>query len=188
MKSASSLQAAERYAMALFQIARLTHSDEEVEAELEHFSAALKSDASLEKFFLNPQVTDEDKRKVLLKIYQERKSEIYEQLLNFYSILFEKNRFDLIHDIAVSFKRIADEAQGQGTADITSARALSGSAEKEITVLLEKLAGYKIRVNKIVDPALVGGVVVKIKNKVLDGSIKHKIDNLKKELTRVSSI
>ena len=188
MKSASSLQAAERYAMALFQIARLTHSDEEVEAELEHFSSALKSDAALEKFFLNPQVKTAEKRKILLKIYQERKSEIYEQLLNFFTLLFEKNRFDLIHEIAVSFKRIADEAQGQGTAEITSARALDPRAEGAIVAQLEKLAGYKIRVNRSVDPSLVGGVVVKIKNKVLDGSIKHKIDNLKKELTRVSSI
>lgn len=188
MKSASGIQAAERYARALFEIARLVHKDEEIEAELEAFSAALTASPALEKFFLNPQVKTAEKRELLLKIYQERNHEIYEQLLNFFTILFEKNRFDLVHDITVIFKRIADEAQGQGTAEITSAVPLDARAEAAIVERLEKMAGYKIEIKKAVDASLIGGVIVRIKNKVVDGSIHHKIGEMKKELTKIGSL
>ena len=114
---------------------------------------------------------------------QERREEFYETLLDFFTVLFEKNRFVLIHEISKSFKRIADEAQGQGIAEIRSAVALTPENEQKIVRQLEKIAGYKIKVKKEVDPSLVGGVVVKIKNKIIDGSVQFQINRLKKELT-----
>lgn len=182
------LLVADRYAAALFEIARLIHQDEAIEAELENLSKALKNLPALEKTLSNPHFKTEQKRKFLQKLYQERKEPFYETLLDFFTLLFEKNRFELIHEIAVSFKRIADEAQGQGTAEIRSAVALDAAREAQIVSRLEKIAGYKIQVKKEIDPALVGGVVVKIKNKIIDGSVKNQIDGLKKELTRVRSI
>ena len=186
--NAHAIQASERYARALFEIARMEHKDEEIEAELEAFSSALKKGPSIEKFMANPQVTVDEKRALLGKIYQEHSHEIYEQLLNFFTILLEKGRFELIHEIAVQFKRIADEAQGQGSAEIVSAAPLDAARQARIVEGLEKMAGYKISVQSRVEPALIGGVVVRIKNKVLDGSIKHKLEMLKKELTKISSI
>ncbi len=180
--------AANRYAQALFEIARATHKDEEIEAELCAFSDALKSSPELEKALNNPGFKNEQKRKFLLKLYQERNHEIYETLLNFFSVLFEKNRFNLIHDIAVSFKRIADEAQGQGTAEIRTAVPLGTRDEETIVRKLEQIAGYKIAVKKEVDPSLIGGVVIKVRNKIIDGSVKYKIDILKKELTKIRNI
>lgn len=176
--------AATRYAQALFDIVRLTHQDELVEAELESFSVALKKSPELEKFLNNPKLRTEEKRKFLLKLYQERKQDFYEILLNFYTILFEKNRFHLIHEICSNFKRIADEAQGQGVAEIRSATALNSTAEAKIVSRLEAIAGYKIMVKKEVDPTLLGGVVLRVRNHVFDGSIKNKLNNLKKELVR----
>lgn len=178
------LLVAERYAQAFFEIARMLHRDEQIEAELENFSKALKTDVAMEKFFNNPSLSTQEKRKFLQKIYQERQQDFYGVLLDFYTVLFEKNRFPLIHEIAVCFKRIADEAQGQGIAEIRSAAPLSAGQESEIVDRLEKIAGYKITVKKEVDPSLIGGVVVKIKNKIIDGSIKFQIDVLKKELTQ----
>ena len=182
------LLAANRYAQALFNIARMLHKDEEIEAELEAFSTALKKSTEFNKFFENPGIPVEQKIKSLLRIYQERNHEIYEVLINFFSILLEKNRFELIHEIAVSFKRIADEAQGQGVAQILTAIPLEASAEKDIVLRLEKIAGYTIKVQKIVNPELVGGVVVKVRNKILDGSVKSQIDGIKKTLTKIRSI
>lgn len=182
------LLVADRYAAALFEIARLMHKDEEIEAELENLSNALKSSSDLEKTLANPHLKTDQKRKFLQKLYQERKEPFYETLLDFFTLLFEKNRFNLIHEIAVSFKRIADEAQGQGIAEIRSAVPLDANRESQIVSRLEKIAGYKIEVKRQVDPALVGGVVVKIKNKIIDGSIQYQIDRIKKELTRVRSI
>ena len=182
------LLVAERYARALFEIARVIHKDEEIEAELENLSLALKNSPDLERELSNPSIKAEIKRKFLLKLYQERKEAFYETLLDFYTILFKKNRFNLIHEISVCFKRIADEAQGQGVAEIRSASPLAAAHETQIVSRLEKIAGYKITVKKEVDPSLVGGVIVKIKNKIIDGSIQFQISEIKKELTKIRSI
>ena len=182
------LLVAERYAQALFEISRLTHEDAEIEAELESFSAALKKKPEIEKFLLNPHLKLEQKRDFLSRIFQSREHPFYETLLNFFTILFQKNRFHLIHEIAVGFRRIADEAQGQGVAEIKSACALDPRLEAKIVSRLEKIAGYRITVKKELDPKLIGGVSVKVKNKVMDGSVKHKIDSMKKELLKIRSI
>ena len=182
------LLAAQRYAQAMFEIARELHQDEAVEVELDSVAAALKSSPTLEKFLANPAVKTDDKRKFLQRIYQERNQPIDEILLNFFTVLLEKGRFYLIHEIAVYFKKIADEAQGQGTAEIRSASPLKSEAEKQIVNRLEKIAGYKISVKSVVDPSLVGGVLVKVRNKVIDDSVKSKIQQMKKELTKIQSI
>ena len=180
--------AADRYAQALFEIVRFTHQDEVIEEELGSFSAALKRSPEIEKFLQSPQLGVDEKRAMLLKIYQERRHEVYGVLLNFFTLLLEKGRFHLIHEITVSFKRIADEAQGQGTAELHSASPLKTEAERHIVERLERIAGYKIRVKRIVDPSLIGGVVVKVRNKVIDGSVKNKIQQIRKELTKIQSI
>ncbi len=182
------LLAAGRYAQALFEISRLTHEDSEIEAELESFSAALKKSPEIDKFLTNPLLKLDQKRDFLGRIFQERRYPYYETLLNFFTILFQKNRFHLIHEITVSFKRIADEAEGRGVAEIRSARTLDSKFEAMIVSRLEKIAGYRIQVKKEVDPKLIGGVFVKVRNKVIDGSVKHKIDSLKKELTKIRAV
>lgn len=178
------LIAANRYAHALFDIARLTHQDEVIEAELESFSEALRKAPELEDFLLSPKFFIEQKRKLLQKIYQEREKDYYELLVNFFTLLLEKSRFNLIHEIAIQFKRIADEAQGQAIADIKSAVPLTAQAEKSLVQQIERLAGYKIEVRKEIDPALVGGVMVRVRNRVLDSTVKYKIEQMKKELLK----
>ena len=180
------LLVAERYARALYEIARAIHRDDQIGTELDHLSKALRSDPGLERFFDNPYLNTGEKRKFLQKLYQERREEFYETLLDFFTVLFEKNRFMLIHEISKNFKRISDEAKGQGVAEIRSAVPLRAGQESEIVSRLEQIAGYKIMVKTEVDSSLVGGVVVKIKNKIIDGSVKFRIDLLKKELTQVS--
>ena len=85
--------AARRYAQALFELARELNKDEEIEAELESFSASLTSDPKLEKFLTNPGMRVELKKAVLEKLYRDKDQQVYQYLRNFYLVLFEKNRF-----------------------------------------------------------------------------------------------
>ncbi len=178
------LLVAERYAQALFELARALGKDEEIEAQLENFSAALKSDPGLERLFGNPYLKMDEKRVFLEKLYG-GKDAASKTLLDFYTVLFKKGRFPLVHEVAKSFKRIADEAQGQATVQIRSAAPLSAVQEAAIVGRLETLAGYKIAVEKNVDPSLIGGVVVRLNNKIFDGSVRYRIDEMKKELSKV---
>ena len=192
------LLAAHRYAQALFEIARDLHQDEEVEAGLEALSESLRRSPDIERSLANPALKVEEKRRFFERIYQQHPPKagsplavtppVNEVLLNFFTLLFEKGRFYLLHDIAVFFKRSADEAQGQGMAEIRSAVTLKPEAQKLIVHRLEKLAGYKITVNSVVDPSLIGGVLVKVRNNVIDDTVKNKLQLFKKELTKIQSI
>ena len=182
------LLVAERYARALFDLARVLHRDDQIQTELDNFSMALKNDPGLERLFNNPSLKTEEKRKFLQRLYQERREDFYETLLDFYTVLLDKDRFPLVHEIAVSFKRIADEAKGQGSAQVRSAMALTPQQEAAIVGRLEAMAGYRIAIRKEVDPLLIGGAVVQIRNKVIDGSVRRRIDELKKELSKIHGI
>ncbi|OIO38601.1 MAG: ATP synthase F1 subunit delta [Candidatus Omnitrophica bacterium CG1_02_46_14] len=180
--------AATRYAQALFEISILTHRDEEFVAELEAFSKALKQSPALEMSFKNPRMSLEQKRKFLGEIYQKQNHEIYETLLNFFMVLFEKHRFYLIHEIAENFKRITDESKGRSVAEIHTAVLLDAQSEAAIVTKLERMAGHKITVKNKIDPSLIGGVMIKLKNKIMDGSVKNRLHLLTKELMKLNTI
>ena len=181
------LLAAHRYAQAMFELSIEMRQDETVEAELESLSESLKKTPAIEKFLANPSLKTEEKRSFLKSVLRGQ-GPVYDVLLDFFTVLFKKNRFYLIHDIAVYFKKIADEAQGQGVAEIRSAVVMSGEQRERILNRLEKLTGRKITVKSIVDASLIGGVAVKIRNKVIDDSVRTKLQNIKKELLANRSI
>jgi F-type H+-transporting ATPase subunit delta len=182
------LLAARRYAEALFDVTKATHQDLEVKEELKVFSAALRKSPDIERFLSNPFYRNEQKTKALGKFYQKHRSEVYATLLNFFSVLFEKNRFNLIHDIVEWYQRAVDAHHGIGEAEIRSATPLSADTEKTLVSGLERLAGYKVAVKKEVDPSLIGGIRIKIGHKILDGSVQHQLNRLKEELRTANVI
>lgn len=183
------LLAAHRYAAALFELAGEAGADEYVEAALESLSAALKADPAAERYLGNPSLDQAQKRRVLERIFPpQADGKIDAMLVKFVLLLFRKNRFYLIHDVARHFRKIADESQGQGVVEISSATPMDQAQRAAIVLRIERLSGKKMVVRSDVDASLLGGVIVKIGNRVIDDSVKTKISNFKKELTKVQSI
>lgn len=178
--------AANRYAQAAFEIAQAQKCDQEIEDELQSLSVALKANPALEKKLLSPSLAIGDKQKIAAGIYKSSPNRTI--MLGLLSVMFEKGRFLLIHDIAESYKRISDLAQGEGLAEITTAVALDPAKEKELAARLEKISSSKLVLKKTVDPSLLGGVIVKIRNKVFDGSVRGSLDRMKKELTHLKTV
>lgn len=179
--------AAGRYARALFEIARASGKDQDIEDALETFSKALLSAPAVEKVFRNPELTKETKIGWIGKVYpsKSQEAEVDALLRKFYSLLIKKGRFDLIHEIAREYKIISDKAQGESTALIQSAAPLSTEKIASIVSRLERFTGDKIVRKHEIRPELIGGVLVRIGNRVFDGSVKHKIDRLKRELITI---
>ena len=180
--------AANRYAEALLETVRAIGKDEEMEAELESLSTSLKDAPEIEKFLHHPQIDIEQKNQWFKKVYSEQDKTVSDILLKFITVLFKKNRFDLIHEISSAFKRMADEAQGQAAAWIKTSVPLEMRSEQAIVSKLERIAGCKIELKKELDAKILGGVVVRFKNKVLDGSVKNRIHNLKTRLLRPATV
>ena len=173
--------AAERYARALFEIAEKFHQDRQYEAELAAFSASLRKEPAIEKFLLSPGFGREEKRKCLERLYP-HPSGVEAVLLDFFTILLNKGRFGLVHDIAAAFKKISDQAQREGVVHIKSAFILEEKQQQAILGSAERIAGYKLKVRTEVDPGIIGGAVLKIDHRILDGSVLYQVDQLKKEL------
>jgi F-type H+-transporting ATPase subunit delta len=178
--------AANRYAQAAFEIAHAERRDQEIEDELGSLSASLKANPALEKKLLSPNLSLAGKKAVAAALYAGSPNK--KIMTGILSVIFEKGRFSLIHDVAEAYKRISDLSQGEGLAEITTAVPLDAAKEKEMTACLEALAGCKLVVQKTVDPSLIGGVKVKIRNKVYDGSVRGNLDRLQKELTNIKSV
>jgi F-type H+-transporting ATPase subunit delta len=173
-----------RYAKALFSLSRELKIDAEVEAALEELSRSLKSSPETERLLMNPRLGVTEKRRIFSRVLSGSTGPTVELLLNFISVLFEKNRFGLIHDIAVSFKTISDEAQGESVAVVRTAQALDPANELKLLSVLEKRTGTKIVIQKHVDPSILGGVEVRIGNRVIDGTVRGGIARIKEKLLR----
>ncbi len=182
------LLASHRYAQAMFEIAREAGEDEYVESELESLSTALKNAPGIERSLGNPALGSAEKRRILGRVFSGKGSKMDEALVRFLLLLFQKNRFYLIHDVVSHFRKIADESQGQGVAEIRSAAPLKPEHRAAIVSRIEKLSGKKMVVTTEVDESLLGGVIVKVGNKVIDDSARTKLSNFKKELTKIQSI
>lgn len=176
--------AAARYAKALFELSREQKIDAEIEAALEELSRGLHASPGTEKLLMDPRLGLVEKRKMFTRAFSGASSAAGGLLLNFISVLFEKNRFGLIHDIAVSFKTISDEAQGESVAVVKTAAALDAASEQKLLAALEKRTGTKVVLKKEVDPSILGGVEVRIGNRVIDGTVRGGISRMKEQLLR----
>jgi F-type H+-transporting ATPase subunit delta len=176
------LVAANRYARALFEVAWAARVDQAVEDELQSFKTALKGSKETESFFTHPKVSFADKQRLLKRLYPS--GEAGKILVGFFSLLLKKGRFTLYAEVADAYKRISDAAQGEGTLEIESAAPLDSEAERLLVAKIEKLSNTKLEVQKRIDPSLIGGVRVRLANRLWDGTVKGQIERLKKELTK----
>lgn len=173
-----------RYAKALFELAREARLDAEIEAALLELSQALQDAPQTQRLLTDPRLSLAQKREIFSRVLAHASAQASALLLNFLSVLFEKNRFHLIHDVALSFKTIADEAQGESVAVVRSARTLDAADEASLLTMLEKYTGTKVAMKKEVDASVLGGVEVRIGNRVIDGTVRGNLERLKEELLK----
>jgi F-type H+-transporting ATPase subunit delta len=102
----------------------------------------------------------------------------------FLLLLFDKGRIGFIESIDTYYQKMADELKGIARAELVSAAALSDESVDKIQKSLSDMIGKEIILNTTQDPSLIGGVVTKIGDLVLDGSIKTQLMNMKESLKR----
>jgi F-type H+-transporting ATPase subunit delta len=172
---------ARRHAQAIFQIA--TERD-----ELERWQADLKLIAERLKY---PQLTTLLQTPKLhfgekVRLLQNIAAGINPLAMNLISLLVAKNRLEIIDSIAAEYERLVDAYQGRGHAEVITAVPLDGGDKERIKARLEALAGKEIVLTTQVDPNLMGGLVVKMGDKLLDGSVYTKLQELRKSLSEAS--
>lgn len=131
----------------------------------------------------NPGITDEEKKGILKDVFEGRTDE---EMYSFIRVLFEKGRYADLEAVLEYFIDEMKDSLGIGTAYVTTAVVLDASQRLAIEQKLRATTDFKsIEVKYSVDESLIGGMVIRIKDRVLDSSVKTRIANMEKELQKM---
>jgi F-type H+-transporting ATPase subunit delta len=178
-------KAARRYAKALLQSALEQDILDDVEKDIRFVLNTIEDSRELVVFLKSPIIKKEDKQQVLSKIFGEHISGETKSLLR---LLSEKNRENLLKDICLGFLDLFNEHKGIIQVEVTTAYELNDSQRDKLHKALVSSTGKKVEMNVSVDPEIMGGVIVRIDDTVMDGSVKHKIRKLKNQFAADAAV
>lgn len=168
---------ASRYATALFELVRDEGELESTEATLVRLEALINECSDLRKFVRSPVLSTAVQSRVIVAIAE--KIGAGTLATNFLKLVTENRRLFALRDIIIGFRQLVAKSRGQVTAYITSAIPLSEAHTQNLGATLKAKTGKDITLNSIVDPAILGGLIVKIGSTMIDSSIRTKLNNLK---------
>jgi ATP synthase F1 delta subunit len=168
------------YARSLFEAAQDADKLDEVKEQVGEFADALDGDRNLQVFFFSPYLTSEDKKEGLRKAVSGA-----DQLVeNFLELLIENHRMPALLRIRREFDRLWDEENQLLPVQITSAVELDKKTIKEIGDRIGEQTGRKVELSANVDPDVLGGLVVRVGNTVLDASVRRRLEQLRRQVSK----
>jgi F-type H+-transporting ATPase subunit delta len=175
-------QIAEVYARALFEAAKEHDVLDRVRDELGEFAEALEDNRSLQVFLFSPYFSSDEKREGVRKIV----SDADERTLNFLELLAERHRMPAIFRIKRELDALwADENQLLPVT-VTSAVELDEGLVEDIGKRIQEQTGRKVELSSTVDPDVLGGLMVRVGNMVLDSTVRNRLERLRKQVTKAA--
>ena len=172
-----------RYAAALFELAREAKAVDAIGADLAQFDAMVASQPDLERFVRSPVFSSEEQVKALEPILA--KVGITGLSANFLKLVAAKRRLFAVRDMVRAYKALVDESAGVVRAQVTVAEAPSEKVLGDIKQALKEVAGDKVEVDVKVDPGIIGGIVVKLGSKMVDASLRTKLNGIRTAMKEV---
>jgi len=173
-----------RYASALFELAEEEQQLEQVEQDLTEFQKLLDDNEDLRRLVRSPVFSSDEQLAALTAVLH--RVAIDGLAANFLKLAARNRRLFAVPDMIKAFRAMCAEARGEVEADVASAFPLKDEQMKELKDALKASAGGKeVRVNLKVDPALLGGLVVKIGSRMVDSSLRTKLNSLKIRMKEV---
>jgi F-type H+-transporting ATPase subunit delta len=166
-----------RYATALFELARDEKSIDAVRADLDRFEAMLNDSADLKRLVRSPVFSAGDQSKALIAVLD--KAGIAGVSANFLKVLTANRRLFVVTDVIRAFRALVAKFKGEATADITVAEALSEKNLDALKTALKTVTGKDVALNVKVDPSIIGGLVVKLGSRMVDSSLRTKLNSIK---------
>jgi len=170
---------AKRYAAALFAVAHRDGILDAVTQDLTLVERFLQEVPYLRAVILQPLVSEDRKVLVATEAFGDRTTAT---TLNFIKLLISKRREELIDEVIRGFRQLALEQANIVDAEVSSAVALTPAQEQKLVASLESMTGKNVRIHFVIDESIVGGVVVRLGDTIIDGSIRGRLDRLKEQL------
>ncbi|MED1469059.1 F0F1 ATP synthase subunit delta [Bacillus salipaludis] len=170
---------AKRYASALFQIAKEQQVLSQVEEDLRVVKEVIQTNKDLKAVLSSLKLSKENKKAILKQAF----ANINGFVVNTLMILMDRHREGEIVEVVNQFIELAYEASGVAEAEVSSVRPLSDAEREAISATFAaKVGKQSLRIENIVDSELLGGVKVRIGNRIYDGSLRGKLDRLQRKL------
>ena len=166
-----------RYANALFELAQDQKSVDAVSADLASLRRALESSPDLTRLVRSPVFSAEDHAKALKAILEKMGANVL--TTKFILLLAEKRRLFVLIQIIAAYEHLVARSRGETEAEVTAARALSDAEITELKSVLKSRLGKEPRLHAKIDPTLLGGLVVKVGSRMIDSSLRTKLDGLR---------
>jgi F-type H+-transporting ATPase subunit delta len=171
---------AERYARAIFALGVETGTLAALAEQVREFAAAYHSSFDLRSVLENPLIPLEQRQKVLAEVAT--RIGLGPFALNTIRYLAHRRRLSALPDIAKRLDSLSDEQAGIVRATVTSAQPLAESFYQRLSEQLATLVGHKIVLDRREDPALIAGIVTRIGDNTIDGSLRGRLDELERKL------
>jgi F-type H+-transporting ATPase subunit delta len=179
------LSAVSTYAGALFEAARERDQLEEVLSDLGEFVAALHESEELRQFFYGAQIPERQKRRALDGLTEGMKT----QATNFLKVLIDNGREEILEEALGRYEELVEDHLGRVEVGVTTAIELSEEQLGRLKERLESvLEGRDVILETDVDPSLVGGAVFRFGGRMMDGSIRGRLESLREEMLERSVV
>ena len=171
---------AEVYARALFEVASERNLLDAVHEQLGQFVDALSADRQLEVFFVSPYLSTAEKKDGLHRMLEGAE----ETFMSFLETLVERQRMNEIFHIRTRYDELWDTERKMLPVEVTSAVGLDDAIVRSIGERIGSDTGTTIQLTTVVDPDILGGVVLRVGNVILDASIRSRLDQLRKQVAQ----
>lgn len=172
-------QASERYALALFEIAKKHGVSVEVELDLREVQKAFAANPELLELLSSPKLSAAEKKEIVSKLFGQANAYV----VNTLQLLSDRKRLNEVSSIVDQYIRLDNAEQGIEDAKVYSVSPLTEEQRASIsTVFAQKIGKQALRIENIIDPSLIGGLRLQIGNRIFDSSVSAKLERLQRQL------
>lgn len=166
-----------RYATALFELASDTGALDDVNADLATFQGMLEESADLMRLVMSPVFSADDQNRAVKAVLE--RAGIAGLCANFIGLVAKNRRLFVVMDMIRDYRRLLSAHRGEVSAQVISAETLSDTHVDALKAALKEQVGREVQLETQVDPSILGGLVVKVGSRMIDTSVRTKLNNLK---------
>ena len=170
------------YSESLFEVAREQGKLDRIRDELAAFTDVLEQNRDVSIFFFSPYFSTEEKEAGLKRAIVDADP----AFVNFLDLLIEKHRMPVIFRVRRQFDALYARANKQLPVEVTSAIALDDAVVRALEDRVREQTGQNVQLASIVDPDILGGIVLRVGNSILDASIRHRLEQLRREVAKAA--
>lgn len=174
---------AKRYALSMFEVGLELDNTDKYYDDLKLLDQELKSNDKLFEILKHPRITKIEKKSMLKEIFGKNMSQ---EVLNFLYVIIDKRREDNIPLIIKEYKQLLNKHNNVINVEATTSIAMKKRSKKKLKKALEKKLNKNIEISNKVDPSIIGGVLLKMDDKIIDSTLTSQLKNMEKLVTNIS--